>query len=126
MRLLLDTNILLGLSPELSSTLAPRTMDAIYSPDNVCCASVVSVWEVAIKIRTGRLKIASAADFANYVEAAGIDLLPITRAQVLSELEQQPGTRDPFDRLLLAICALEGMRLVTLDRALAAHPLAWH
>lgn len=34
-------------------------------------------------------------------------------------------THDPFDRLLLAQCRVEGMRLVTRNRALAAHPLAW-
>ena len=30
-----------------------------------------------------------------------------------------------FDRLLLAQCRVEGMRLVTRDRVLGAHPLAW-
>ena len=33
-------------------------------------------------------------------------------------------TRDPFDRLLLAQCAIEGRRLVTIDAALRDHPLA--
>jgi PIN domain nuclease of toxin-antitoxin system len=125
MRLLLDTNILLALAPRSSVTLAPRTASAVRSVENVCFASVVSVWEVAIKNRIGKLEIASPTEFANYVDSAGIELLPITREQVAVELEQQPGTRDPFDRLLLAICQLEGLRLVTLDRALSAHSLAW-
>lgn len=126
MRLLLHTNILLALPPSLSLTLAPRIADTIHSPDNTCFASVASLWEVAIKRRVGRLEIASSsADFADYFAAAGIDLLPISREQVLAELDEQANTRDPFDRLLLAICQVEGLRLVTLDRALAAHPLAW-
>ena len=125
MRLLLDTNILLALSLGHPLALSPRTTDAVHSPDNVCFASVVSVWEVAIKSRTGKLEIASPTEFANYVDNVGIGLLPITRDHVLAELEQEPTTRDPFDRLLLAICQLEGLRLVTLDRALAAHPMAW-
>ena len=33
-------------------------------------------------------------------------------------------TRDPFDRMLLAQCQVEGLRLLTIDRALVAHPLA--
>ncbi|MGF1549428.1 MAG: hypothetical protein ACFBQW_02680 [Sphingomonadaceae bacterium] len=34
-------------------------------------------------------------------------------------------TRDPFDRLLLAICQVERLRLLTTDQRLADHPLAW-
>ena len=41
------------------------------------------------------------------------------------ELDPEPPTRDPFDRLLLAQCAVDNLRLVTVDRALAGHPLAW-
>ena len=32
-------------------------------------------------------------------------------------------TRDPFDRLLLAQCSIEELRLVTVDRALTSHAL---
>ena len=44
---------------------------------------------------------------------------------LLADAEPEPQTRDPFDRLLLGQCQVENLRLVTLDRALAAHPLAW-
>ena len=125
MRLLLDTNILLALAPGHSTTLPLRIADVVQSADNICFASVASVWEVAIKCRLGKLAIASPTEFANFVDHAGIDLLPITRAHVLAELDEPPKTRDPFDRLLLAVCQTEGLRLITLDRALAMHPLAW-
>ncbi len=55
----------------------------------------------------------------------GISLLDIDHHHVLAELDPEPATRDPFDRLLLAQCQVEGMQLVTIDRALAGHPLAW-
>jgi PIN domain nuclease of toxin-antitoxin system len=54
----------------------------------------------------------------------GIARVPIGERHVLAELQDQPETRDPFDRLLLAQCQIEGLRLVTLDRALVAHALA--
>jgi PIN domain nuclease of toxin-antitoxin system len=99
---------------------------AIESADNACGASVVSLWEIAIKLRIGKLETrCSAAEVADYFDAVDIPLLPITRAHVLAELDEQPETRDPFDRLLLAVCQIEGLRLITLDRALATHPLAW-
>jgi PIN domain nuclease of toxin-antitoxin system len=52
-------------------------------------------------------------------------LLIIDHRHVLAELDPEPATRDPFDRLLLAQCEVEGMRLVTVDTALSVHPLAW-
>lgn len=101
-------------------------LGAFETSDNTCVASVVSLWEIAIKMRIGKLNAArSASEVADYFDAAEIPFLPITREHVLAELDERPNTRDPFDRLLLAVCQVEGMRLVTLDRALAAHPIAW-
>ena len=126
MRLLLDTNILVALTPDRLSTLGAGIADEIGSPDNVCFASVVSLWEIAIKKRIGKLDTKlPPAELANYFETMGVVLLPIGRDHVLAELQSEPKTRDPFDRLLLAVCQVEGLRLVTLDRALAAHALAW-
>ena len=51
-------------------------------------------------------------------------LLIIDANHVLTSVEPQPLTRDPFDRLLLAQCKVESMQLLTIDRALLAHPLA--
>jgi PIN domain nuclease of toxin-antitoxin system len=42
----------------------------------------------------------------------------------LTELVRRVGSRDPFDRLLLAQRAVEDMELVTIDAALAGHPLS--
>ncbi len=125
MRLLLDTNIVIARSSGWRQ-LGAGIDSAIESGDNACFASVVSLWEIAIKKRIGKLDtVQSAPAVAEYFDSAEIPLLPITRDHVLTELEREPSTRDPFDRLLLAICQVEGMRLVTLDRALASHPLAW-
>lgn len=55
----------------------------------------------------------------------GLALLPIDHRYALAAVNPEPATRDPFDRLLLGQCAVEGMRLVTRDRALALHPYAW-
>jgi PIN domain nuclease of toxin-antitoxin system len=55
----------------------------------------------------------------------GLVMLVINPEHVLATVEPEPATRDPFDRLLLGQCQVENMRLVTLDRALSSHPLAW-
>ena len=60
---------------------------------------------------------------AGYFETIGLAILPIARGHAVAWVE--PATRDPFDRMLLAQCKVEGLQLVTLDRALIGHPLAW-
>jgi PIN domain nuclease of toxin-antitoxin system len=46
------------------------------------------------------------------------------RSHALASVEPEPATRDPFDRMLVAQCQIEGLRLLTIDRALVSHPLA--
>jgi PIN domain nuclease of toxin-antitoxin system len=52
-------------------------------------------------------------------------LLAIDHHHAVADVDPEPATRDPFDRLLLAQCAIENMRLMTTDRVLAGHPFAW-
>ncbi len=87
--------------------------------------SVTSLWEIAIKFRLGKLPLSvGLADLPQVAERFGIGILPIAVEHVVVELQQAPPTNDPFDRLLLAQCQVEGLRLVTVDRALIDHPLA--
>ena len=43
---------------------------------------------------------------------------------MLSSVDPDPETKDPFDRMLLAQCAVENLALMTFDGALKGHPLA--
>jgi PIN domain nuclease of toxin-antitoxin system len=81
---------------------------------------------MAIKVRLGKLAVKpSVHELPEVITGLGFDLLLIDERHVVANVSPEPNTRDPFDRLLLAQCEVEGMRLVTRDRALAAHPLAW-
>jgi PIN domain nuclease of toxin-antitoxin system len=123
-RLLLDTNVLIPLSRD--SRLDRNVAKALESLDNQSFASVAALWEIAIKTRLGKLDPARPLqELPDHFESLGLGLLDIDHRHVLAELDPEPATRDPFDRLLLAQCQIEGMRLVTVDRVLAAHPLAW-
>jgi PIN domain nuclease of toxin-antitoxin system len=63
-------------------------------------------------------------DMTGFLEQAGFAILPILAAHAVTSVEPSPGTKDPFDRLLLAQCHVEGLRLMTFDRALMDHPFA--
>jgi PIN domain nuclease of toxin-antitoxin system len=99
--------------------------EAISAPDALLFVSVASLWATAIKVRLGRLDLRpSLSELPDLLDGLGMELLPIGVLHALAEAEPPPATRDPFDRMLLAQ-QLENMRLVTRDRELAAHPLAW-
>lgn len=125
-RLLLDTHILLNLIGASAAPLNKDHADLLSDPDVIRSASVASIWEIAIKYRLQKLTLSTPlADLPSVFLGMGISILSIDHRHVLTALDPEPDTRDPFDRLLLAQCQVEEMRLVTIDRALAAHPLAW-
>ncbi len=88
--------------------------------------SAASLWEIAIKFRAGKLKLTQPpTHFPLFFLLLGYELMAIGHQHALEDLRDMPLTRDPFDRLLLAQCQVEGLSLVTIDRALVNHPLAW-
>ena len=126
MHFLLDTNVLIALVDARLDALDRSSRDAVTSPAAVNHASVASLWEIAIKMRLGKLALGvSLRLLPELIERMGLVMLVINPEHVLATVEPEPATRDPFDRLLLGQCQVENMRLVTLDRTLSSHPLAW-
>jgi PIN domain nuclease of toxin-antitoxin system len=125
-RFLLDTNVVVALVNKTVDRLPLRVRQVLESPDRLLAASVVSPWEIAIKVAAGRVQLRSAAArLADLLPAHGCTVLPMTIDHALEVAHPEPATKDPFDRLLLAVCACEGMKLLTTDRALAGHRLVW-
>jgi len=126
MRLLLDTHILIVLARRELAKLDSSMAAVVAAPENVAFASAASLWEIAIKARLGKIDPGlPLEDLPDYFQEIGLNLLVIDHRHVVKSLDPVPATRDPFDRLLLAQCAVEQLRLVTLDRMLNRHPLAW-
>ncbi|HZD50276.1 MAG TPA: type II toxin-antitoxin system VapC family toxin [Silvibacterium sp.] len=117
MRVLLDTHTLLwaALDPPRLSPKARALLSALSTDVFV---SAASAWEIATKVRIGKLPGAGAfaADFAARIERLGFHGLPVTlehgqRAGLL------PGAhKDPFDRMLIAQAQAENIPLVSNER----------
>jgi PIN domain nuclease of toxin-antitoxin system len=126
MRLLLDTHILIVLARRELARLTGNMAAVVASTENAAFASAASLWEIAIKTRLGKIDPGLPLDdLPDYLQEIGLNLLVINHRHVVKSLDPEPATRDPFDRLLLAQCAVEQLLLVTLDRVLSRHPLAW-
>jgi PIN domain nuclease of toxin-antitoxin system len=125
MRFLLDTNILLAYLEGGIESFGVGTRRLLEDPAGEFLVSVASLWEIAIKHRIGKLQLSPSLQMLpDLIDAMNIELLPISARHVLVAVEPEPLTRDPFDRLLLAQCQIEDLRLITLDRAIVSHRLA--
>jgi PIN domain nuclease of toxin-antitoxin system len=109
---LLDTHIVI-LALHQPDKIPPRYRPILAQEDR-CVVSVVSLWEVAIKKRLGKLQVSD--NLACIVEKTGILILPITLAHIdtLSTLPHHH--RDPFDRMLIAHARSENLQILTVDR----------
>lgn len=121
MRLLLDTHAYLWMVGE-SARLSGPAAEAIRNPDADCFLSAASVWEITTKYRLGKLPEAAlvAADVVAAMRADGVSPVSVTveHAQLAGAL---PGLhRDPFDRLLAAQALLDGLQLISNDKAFDA------
>jgi PIN domain nuclease of toxin-antitoxin system len=100
---LLDTHALLWavLSP---SSLSREAAAIIADETNVVLVSAASAWEIATKVRIGKLPGAEALE-ENFLDAmglAGYSLLPIDAADALRAGRLPGDHRDPFDRMIAA------------------------
>ena len=118
MRLLLDTHALLWwLTDDHSLPASARKLIARGS--NTIVVSSASAWEIANKVRLGKLPMAVdlVADLERVLVQESFEALAISvdhsvRAGLL------PGPhRDPFDRMLIAQSQAEGLPIVSNDEA---------
>ena len=100
----------------------------ILDLSNTLYLSIVSAWELAIKINAGKLKFAGkAAGFLRLAQINDIIVIPI-ETKHLAIFEELPSIhRDPFDRLIIATAISEQMTVVTADENIARYnvPRIW-
>ena len=91
-------------------------------PEAEVHVSAVSVWEVAIKRALGKMVVPI--DLFDQVAASGCVALPITWHHARAVEVLPPHHADPFDRMLIAQARVEGLTLLSADRAFAAYDVA--
>ena len=119
MNLLLDTHTLLW------ATLAPLRLGKhaaarIKDPANSIYVSAASAWEIATKVRLGKLRGAEVfeQEFLSDISKAGYTLLDITAAHALRAGRLSGDHRDPFDRIIAAQALAEDIPVLSIDTKL--------
>lgn len=119
MKYLLDTHTFLWAATN-SSRLSSTASDVIENTDNTPLVSMACLWEIAIKLSTGKLRIdVPFTHFAIHAPLAhGIERLPITLDHLAVVTRLPFHHRDAFDRLLVAQALVEDLPIVSIDTVL--------
>ncbi len=122
--LLLDTHALLwsvGDTDRLSPTVR-GVLDAGVVPAYV---SAASIWEIAIKRASGKLKVPE--NLLESIAAARFGELGVSFQHAYLAGALPPHHGDPFDRMLVAQAQSENLTLVTNDARIGAYdvPVLW-
>jgi PIN domain nuclease of toxin-antitoxin system len=128
MNLLLDSHVAIWMLYD-KSHLSRAAVEALEDERNELKVSYATLWELTMKIQRGGLPILGSSVLYLMQELPSIDvsLLRIRRQHILAVEELPYFHRDPFDRMLIAQAAVEGMTLVTADAAMKQYnvPLLW-
>jgi PIN domain nuclease of toxin-antitoxin system len=84
-----------------------------------CFISVASFWEIAIKKQIGKLTIEISLDeLYRFAERNQIEIIPVKEEHLITLLDLELLHNDPFDRLILSQTLVEGLVLLSRDKAI--------
>jgi PIN domain nuclease of toxin-antitoxin system len=120
MNLLLDTSALLALAggelPDAAAAALRKAPEAYVS--------VVSPWEVAIKVVGGKLRLMEPPDqwFLGLVDRYDLREAPLDARIVCAAAALPLVHRDPFDRVIVALAQAHGLTVLTSDENIRKYP----
>ncbi|MGH7176504.1 MAG: type II toxin-antitoxin system VapC family toxin [Tepidisphaeraceae bacterium] len=122
MKILLDTNVFLWWIAD-QRRLSPHAETILRDPSSELLLSAASGWEIAIKTRLGKIKLATTPEIfvPQHMSSNRIAPLAVEMRHALQVSALPDPHRDPFDRLIIAQCQVEGIPIVTNDAAMARY-----
>lgn len=122
MKLLLDTHALLWWLAD-SPRLGPISRTRIADRDNAVFVSHVSLWEIAIKIGIGKLRL-DIGDALTAIRERALGELSLASSHLIVLATLPRHHRDPFDHMLIAQAIAEGATLMTEDARMRDYAVA--
>jgi PIN domain nuclease of toxin-antitoxin system len=101
--------------------LAPEVRDEIEKCNQVF-VSIISLWEVAIKLNIGKLKL-DFRDLSKALDDSNITILNVIVSDFSAYINLPLHHKDPFDRILISQAINRSMILVSQDSIFNQYPV---
>ena len=125
MRYLLDTNVVVWYF-DGKKLLRPKIKKIIDDPDNKVYVSIVSVWEIVVKLCVNKLNVSFTIDhLIESIKSRDFTLLPVKQKHLNANLKLPLIHGDPFDRLLIATSISEKLTFITSDKENQKYNVEW-
>jgi PIN domain nuclease of toxin-antitoxin system len=119
MKYLLDTYVFLW-SISKPKELSKKAASIIKNQDNEIYVSAITLWEIAIKTRIGKLEIEgiSVDELLDVIEKMDYQLISLTPEDSIQYADLAENThKDPFDRMLIQQSISRNMIMISKDSA---------
>jgi PIN domain nuclease of toxin-antitoxin system len=115
MNYILDTHTIIWFLND-DDKLSKTADNTITSKNNKNFVSIVSLWELAIKINLNKFKFDGGfSAFLELINKNGFEILPLKCKHIHGLFELPFIHKDPFDRILISTSIAEKMPLITAD-----------
>jgi PIN domain nuclease of toxin-antitoxin system len=116
MKFLIDTHVVIWRTSD-PQKLSPRVYNLLADANTQAILSVVSIWEMQIKLSLGKLKSKTPLPelVEDEIKRNQIQLLQLDLSHIYALSDLPNHHRDPFDRLLIAQAKIEKLVIISID-----------
>lgn len=124
MKILIDSHVFVWALLD-SGQLSKNAANILTSREHELSFSLASLWELNLKIRSGKLNAltSSIAYLRDELDSFGISILPVSFEDLLASERLDMHHKDPFDRMLIAQAIRHRLVLLTCDAAIQKYPV---
>lgn len=123
MAYLLDTHTFLWFLNG-SEDLSAKARKAIEDNKQLKYISIVSFWEIAIKLSLGKLELGIPyKELQIQAIKSGFEFLPLTFEHSAGLIDLEFHHRDPFDRMIISQAVVEGLTIIGKDQNFPKYPV---
>lgn len=119
MKILLETNAVIWWMED-NPRLGSKARNILANPQNLIMSSIVSIWEITMKWRTGKHPLPGSS-YTHFLEEEGVGQINVVPEHVHALETLGFHHRDPFDQLILAQAKVEGAKIITNDQQMAGY-----
>jgi PIN domain nuclease of toxin-antitoxin system len=122
MRVLIDTHVFIWWTSDVKK-LSSRVHDLLLDPSTEAILSMVSIWEMQIKLSLGKLQFRTTLSelVDDEINRNRIELLPLSLSHIYALSNLPHHHRDPFDRILIAQSMDEDLQILSIDEKFDAY-----